>query len=659
MPISEEGAAERDLAQLLELLAEEAPAEAFNRLGEEVAGRADEENRDLVLLFLARAERIRGLLTDRKRREREMQALLDTARDLASLHELDPVLEAIIARARQLLGTDAAYLALIDAVTGEVYMRVTLGTITPAIESVRQPLGCGVGGRVVQSGQPFATSNYLHDEAIERDPAISDAVAADGLVSILGVPLRVGDEVVGVLFGANREERTFEDSEVALLGSLADHASILLENARLFTVTETTARELRTANDQLAQHNEALERAARAHEELMAMVLRRAELAELVEAVAGALDGAVAAVKPDGTPLTTAGTRQNQDLLAPLQHSFRLLEGLAAPDRPGSARHLGPLPGDSAQAWAVPIQAGTETFGHLFFARRAELLGTEVRLLERSAQTAALLLLVERQLSAAEQQVRGELVDELLGDREPDWGALQRRAKASGALDLAAPQTVLVLSATRTTRRRLLRAAADFAGGRGGVATEHAGYVVLLLPRIDETTAARSVPEHLEKAVGGEVTAAAAGPATSVPEIRALHREAERCHRLLVALGRTGTGASREDLGVLGLVLDGTSREQMQQLVDDTVGPLLAYDDQHGAMLTSTLDGYFAAGQNPRAAARALRVHPNTVYQRLGRVDQVLGHRRWREAEGALTMRMALQLRHVLEQMSTKAPVGS
>ena len=657
MPVSEGMAAERHLARLLKLLADEASPEAFDRLGEAVADRANEEERDLVFLALARAERIRRLLADRKRREREMQALFDTARDLAWVHEIDPVLDAIVARARQLLGTDAAYLALVDPYTGEVYMRVTLGTITRAIESVRQPPGRGIGGRVVQSGQPFATSNYLHDEAIEREFGIVDAVIEDGIVSILGVPLRVGEDVVGVLFGADRDERAFEQSEIDLLGSLADHASIVIENARLFAASETSAQELRAANDELTQHNKDLERAATAHEQLMAMVLRHADLDELVEAVAEMLGGAVVAVKPDGAPLISTDVREKRSLLGPLQNSFRVLERLAPSDRPGSARCLGPLPGEESQVWVVPIQAGSETFGHLLFACRTELRSIDARILERSAQTAALLLLVERQLSAAEQQVRGELVDELLAEREPDWTALQRRAKVAGAIDLTVPQTVLVLSAAGTTRQRLLQATTDFATLHGGVATEHTGYVVLLLPRIDETTAARSVPGHLERSTGGRITAAAAGPSTSAPAIRSLHREAERCHRLLVALGRTGMGASREDLGVLGLILDGTPPDQVQQLIDDTIGPVVTYDAQHGAPLTDTLDGYFAAGQNPRAAARALQIHPNTVYQRLERVDQVLGHRLWREPEGALSMHMALQLRRVLDQMPTKAPV--
>src|SRR5690606_11390321 len=100
-----------------------------------------------------------------------------------------------------------------------------------------------------------------------------------------------------------------------------------------------------------------------------------------------------------------------------------------------------------------------------------------------------------------------------------------------------------------------------------------------------------------------------------------------------------------------GLVLDGTSQQQVRTLLAQTLGPLEQYDAEQNTLLLETLEEYFATGQNPRAAAKALQVHPNTIYQRLDRIDRVLGHRRWREPEGALTAQLALQLRRVLNRI--------
>ncbi|AEA26295.1 transcriptional regulator, CdaR [Pseudonocardia dioxanivorans CB1190] len=626
--------AERLAARLLHLLATEAPPAAFDLLAAEVEACPPGPARDEMFLALGSAGRVRDLLAHRRRREKAALALVESARDLAAMRDVDQVLDAMVRRARQLLGTDATYLALRDPERGDVYMRITLGTLTKAIESIRQPVGTGIGGRVVATGVPFATADYLADARLSRDPHVTDAVIEDGIVSIAGAPLRLGDEVIGVLFVANRYERAFDDAEMDLLCSLADHASIVIGNAELFERAERTAAELRAVNEELAERQRALERASAAHEQMMPLALRRADLGELVESVASMLGGTVAAVGVDGGLLVTSG---DGDLPSPLP----------APPHDAHAAQ----PGGTPTCWTVPVRAGDETFGHLVLVTDEVPSDADVRTFERAAQTAALMLLIEQQVGAAEHQVRGELIDDLLAAREPDWAALTRRARSSGALDLRVAHTVVVAAATGVTRARLLRAANEYVGVRGGLGTEHDGRVVMVLPRQDPDAVARSVASELERLAGGVVTAGVAGPADSAAEIRARHREAQRCLRLLVALGRHGQGACPTDLGMLGVILDGTTQQQVRALLGRTVDPVRRYDDTHHALLLDTLDAWFAAGQNPRAAARTLQVHPNTVYQRLDRIDLVLGHRRWREGEGAVTMQLGLQLHRLTAEI--------
>ncbi|GAA1385996.1 helix-turn-helix domain-containing protein [Pseudonocardia kongjuensis] len=631
------------IARLLHLLAAEAPGAEFDRLTgslEDAAAGPPEHDRDELLVAIGRAGRVRELLAHRKRREKETLALIEIARDLASLRDVDEVLEAIVHRARQLLGTDTTYLALRDDEIGDVYMRITLGTVTRAIESIRQPLGTGAGGRIIATGELFATSDYLNDPRLQRDPSVTDAVIEDGIVSMIGVPVRVGSDVIGALFVANRHERTFDPSEVDLLTSLADYASVVIGNARLFEQAEATARRLRAANEELAHQGELLERAGTAHEQLMPLALRRADIGELAETVAGMLDGTVVAVGSDGAVLAVAGA-------APVP------DPLPAP-RPGALGAQRAAPG----VWTVPVRAGAEDYGHLVLLTpasdppdRPDLPEPDVRTLERAAQTAALLLLMERQVWRAEQQVRGELIDDLLAEREPDWTAFERRARRSGGIDFAVPHTVVVLASAEAGRRSLVLAAAEHAARHGGLALEHASRVVLLLPQADPAEVARRLPAELARATGGPVTAGVAGPATSARAVRTGHHEARRCLRLLLALGRDGEGTTRDGLGALGLVLDGSSQRQLRSLLEETIRPLERYDEEHNAMLVATLESYYDNGENPRSAARALQVHPNTVYQRLDRIDRVLGGSHWRDPDGALAMQVALQLRRVLDRI--------
>ena len=52
---------------------------------------------------------------------------------------------------------------------------------------------------------------------------------------------------------------------------------------------------------------------------------------------------------------------------------------------------------------------------------------------------------------------------------------------------------------------------------------------------------------------------------------------------------------------------------------------LVSYDRKHGTQLVRTLRGFSAAGGDLRAAARELRIHPNTLRYRLKRIAEIAG----------------------------------
>src|SRR2546430_858208 len=173
--------ADRLVRQLLDLLAECANGERLAR-GTELLNR------------------IGGTLAAHPRREAELTALLDTASDLARLRDPDAVLRSIVHRVRMLLGVDVSYLSLNDAAAGKTYMRVTEGSVSALFQQLRLGMGEGLGGLVAQTALPYATSGYPADDRFQHTTTIDTAVREEGLVAILGVPLSLGDKVIGVLY---------------------------------------------------------------------------------------------------------------------------------------------------------------------------------------------------------------------------------------------------------------------------------------------------------------------------------------------------------------------------------------------------------------------------------------------------------------------------
>lgn len=616
-------------APFLELLARGASADAYEqpvllaraegRPAEQIAGL--EHTKSLAL-------RVRSELEGRRRREAELSALFETAHDLAGLRDLDAVLQAIVQRARSLLGTDVAYLSLNDPARGDTYMRVTEGSVAARFQQLRLGMGEGLGGLVAQTARPYVTDDYFKDDRFQHTLTIDSGVRDEGLVAILGVPLMLGHRVIGVLFAADRRARVFEREQIALLGSFAALAAAAIDTANLLTETRAALAGLERANEIIRDRSGVIERASEIHDRLAELVLRGGGVHDVAATVSQVLDGVVEFTETDATPTQALETSR--------------AEGHAV-------RHR--------DDWIAAVAAGGELLGALVLRGHPGLDPVDQRTLERAAMVTSLLLLARRSAAEAEQRVRGELLDDLLDARDRDPRLLRERAARLHA-DLDAVHVVLAARLDGTAadadqeaaaRRRLWSAASHLAGTRHGLAAARDGGTVLLLPLGPGDTAtdlARRTAVHLGAAVHEAVTVGASAPVgnlTAEPDaVAAAYEEGRRCLDALRLLGRCGDGAAAEDFGFLGLLLAGD--RDVGGFVERTIGDVVHYDERRGTDLLRTLDAYFACGMSPARTKDDLHVHVNTVAQRLERVGRLLGAD-WQDPGRALEIQLALRLR--------------
>jgi GAF domain-containing protein len=599
------------LRRLLELLASDASGEQLAQVAvaARAAGMPDARR---VSEATELALRIRRTLSEHRRRSDELAALFDTASDLAKLRDLDEVLRSIVHRARSLLHVDLSYLSLNDEAAGTTYMRVTDGSVSALLPGLRIGHGEGLGGLVAQTARPYVTAAYLSDPQFAHTSSIDAAVAAEGMVGIAGVPLSLGNKVIGVLFASDRARREFTTDEVALLSSLADHAAIAIDNAQLLEETKR-------ANATISAQHAALQRAEEAHDRLTDLVLRGADVAEVAAAVAEVLDGGIALFDADGAELARVGT----PVVSP------------DADAVSTSRTTGRAVRSSA-GWVCAVLAGPEWLGSLVLTGRGDLADADRRLFERTGVVTALLLLLRRSVARAEEEVRGELLTDLLTapDRNPD--ALLARGRRLG-VDLAAPHAVLVAHVDGVSRRRLALAC----GRHATLVGLHAEQVVLLVADGDPATLADRLARELSSTVDSPVTVGGAGPASDPAALAAAAAEATRCVRSLLALGKAGHGAALSDLGFVGQLIG--DRTDLAGYIRTTLGPVLDYDARRGTDLLATLRAYFACGTNLTKAKEVLHVHVNTVVQRLDRISSLLGPD-WQTPARALEIQLALRL---------------
>ena len=188
-------------------------------------------------------ERIQHL----ERRVARLERIIEVSRVINSTLNLDPLLHNIIQIATDLTATEASSILLLDKKTGELHFEAATGIKGQEVKPIVVPLDKSIAGWVVKEGKPLLIPDVRKDP---RHYHQVDDTTQFSTRSILGVPLRVKDKVIGVLEVLNKvDDKEFTQDDVEALTILAAQAAIAIENARLFQQSDLLSEvvhELRT-----------------------------------------------------------------------------------------------------------------------------------------------------------------------------------------------------------------------------------------------------------------------------------------------------------------------------------------------------------------------------------------------------------------------------
>ncbi|HET6908003.1 MAG TPA: EAL domain-containing protein, partial [Mycobacteriales bacterium] len=160
---------------------------------------------------------------------RRYRLLLELARDITGRLDLDEVLSSTFTALRQLLSFGGGSIQLVDA-SGD-FVRLAAADPAPSPDALAAsiPVGKGIGGRIVTSGEPRYIPDILDDPDVPKSRNTSA-----GVRSYFGVPLITEGSVIGVLQIDSPEIDPFSEEDRFTVLAFTPIVAAAIQNARLF-----------------------------------------------------------------------------------------------------------------------------------------------------------------------------------------------------------------------------------------------------------------------------------------------------------------------------------------------------------------------------------------------------------------------------------------
>lgn len=429
----------------------------------------------------------------------------------------------------------------------------------------------------------FRTGEVVTLEDIELVPEFGWGGVAheQGYRALISAPLRRAGAVVGALNGYRTGPHSFDAAEVSLVTTLATQVAIALGTAQLRAQEQATIRELRRAEE--------------VHGLLMATALRGEGVAGVADALAELLGRAVSI---DEVP----------------------------------AGDLSPTVTPIDDHWESGVLLDGTVVARIQVAGESALSALDVRAVEHAAVVTALELLRARTAAEVEQRLRGSLLADLLTadfSETSATGPLLDRARRLG-WDLSGSQTLITVRWPEHERAERVLAITDrFATeiAPRPLAALFRGDLVLVYSPESHPAAAdlvRRLVGTLSASGAVEFAVAVVSATGAVTDLPDAYRTV--CGAMnLAADARSTTVIDLADVTIDHLLLQLDDPQRLRAFARNVLGAVLDYDRTRQTELIHTARVHLAHSLDRRATASALHLHPNTVAQRIKRLEELAG----------------------------------
>ncbi len=181
-----------------------------------------------------------SLTDDHEAYDRSIEALSLISKAITSDQYLEDILRLIVMVTAEVMKSSVCSLWLLDEKEGVLRLRATQSIDREYLKDRVLRVGEGIVGKVVGENRAYAVANVLTDPIFKE----KDLARRMGLVSMLSVPMRVGERVIGVINCYTSHPHVFSDLQMNLLTTVANQAAVAIEKTELMVKTKVISEEL-------------------------------------------------------------------------------------------------------------------------------------------------------------------------------------------------------------------------------------------------------------------------------------------------------------------------------------------------------------------------------------------------------------------------------
>jgi sugar diacid utilization regulator len=588
-----------------------------------------------------------------------IEAFRDVALALRENTDRDELLHLCARKMCELVGVERASLYLREERSG--LYRGQVGHPGSAKDPLIKRLVGGVAAdgftqEIVKTRRPVVIRDALHDLR-----AVRSTMRNWNVRSMMGVPMVLRDEVIGLFFLDSEEElRNFDPVDEDVASAFAELAAVAISQAEMMG-------ELRSSHDTVARKNQALRQAAAVDDRFTGLVISGGSLREIAEAVTELTGNPCAIFDPAMHPLAAVGDEGEIARLGEITGDSEM-KGAIASVEPGSPSVVGPFPrlGIRRRLLITRVRARDTDWAVLVqVERNGRFRDYDLLISRRVAGIIALEMSAERRAAAAEWNARSSLAGQLLRGTS-DLATLDRRADYLG-VSLDRPHAICLVG-TRgegvLDAERLERALGETEPGISLLSTGTNEGIALLVELPEESSNPAAIA-RLKVAIeaayakhdpAGQLVVGISGACVGAGDFVRAYEQARQVLSCLDAYCPPGVAAvlSADDLGPARVLVANARPEEMFRFAEETIGPLLTEDAP--VELLETVACFFDSGRSIRRTARVLDVHENTIRYRLAKIHELVGLDIGTDSDAQLSAQVALLVLRLQGRLAAPGP---